>query len=179
MREAAAAASLIGFLCTAFVAVGLSFASIGPALPEFAAVAAIDVSSIGVVYSMLFAGYLLSQVTAEGWRPRPPRVLAALRASYRSRLTVSLMTFFLMPVLAFGLWSFARLTDDARRAGDLLVQSNAPGGEQLLIQGLTHKGVADAEAHTAPGTAVLQHRHPHCVFQCCEHHTLGQVGHGQ
>ncbi|HXV92236.1 MAG TPA: ATP-binding protein, partial [Pseudonocardia sp.] len=59
---------------------------------------------------------------AEGWRPRPPRVLAALRASYRSRLTVSLMAFFLMPVLGFGVWSFARLTDDARRAGDLLVQ---------------------------------------------------------
>ena len=72
--------------------------------------------------ALLALAWLLSQVVAEGWRPRPPRLLAALRASYRSRLTVSLMAFFGMPVLAFGLWSFARLTDDARRAGDLLVQ---------------------------------------------------------
>ena len=49
---------------TAFVAVGLSIASIGPALPEFAAVAGIDVSSVGVLYSALFAGFLLSQITA-------------------------------------------------------------------------------------------------------------------
>ena len=74
--------------------------------------------------ALLALAWLLSQVVAEGWRPRPPRVLAALRASYRSRLTVSLMAFFLMPVVAFGLWSFARLTDDARRAGDLLVQQS-------------------------------------------------------
>jgi fucose permease len=64
VREAVAARVLIAFLCTAFVAVGLSFASIGPALPEFAAVAAMDVSSIGVLYSALFGGYLLSQITA-------------------------------------------------------------------------------------------------------------------
>jgi fucose permease len=64
VREAAAARPIIAFLCTAFVAVGLSFASIGPALPEFAAVAAMEVSSIGVLYSALFAGYLLSQITA-------------------------------------------------------------------------------------------------------------------
>ena len=64
MREAVTARPIIAFLCTSFVAVGLSFASIGPALPEFAAVAAIDVSSIGVVYSALFGGYLLSQITA-------------------------------------------------------------------------------------------------------------------
>ena len=60
----AAARPIIAFLCTAFVALGLSIASIGPALPEFAAVAAIDVSSIGVLYSALFAGFLLSQITA-------------------------------------------------------------------------------------------------------------------
>ena len=64
MRDTAAARPLMAFLCTAFVAVGLSFASIGPALPEFASVAAIDVSSMGVLYSALFGGYLLSQITA-------------------------------------------------------------------------------------------------------------------
>ncbi|AMY10254.1 putative transporter [Luteitalea pratensis] len=64
MREAGAARPIIAFLCAAFVAVGLSIASLGPALPEFAAVAAIDVSSIGVLYSALFAGFLLSQITS-------------------------------------------------------------------------------------------------------------------
>ena len=39
MREAGAARPIIAFLSTAFVALGLSIASIGPALPEFAAVA--------------------------------------------------------------------------------------------------------------------------------------------
>lgn len=55
---------LIGLLCAVFVALGLCIAAIGPALPEFAAVAQIDVSSVGVVYSSLFAGFLASQVTA-------------------------------------------------------------------------------------------------------------------
>lgn len=64
MRDAAAPRALIAFLCTVFVALGLSIASIGPALPEFARVARIDVSSVGVLYSALFTGYLASQVTA-------------------------------------------------------------------------------------------------------------------
>jgi FHS family glucose/mannose:H+ symporter-like MFS transporter len=55
---------LIAFLCTAFVALGLCIAAIGPAFPEFAAVADIEVSSVGVVFSSLFAGFLASQITA-------------------------------------------------------------------------------------------------------------------
>ncbi len=50
------------------------------------------------------------------------RLPAALRrASYRRRLTVALTGFLGVPLLAFALWSFARLGDEARRAGDLLV----------------------------------------------------------
>ncbi len=64
MSDAAAPRVLIAFLCTVFVALGLSIASIGPALPEFAHVARIDVSSVGILYSALFAGFLASQVTA-------------------------------------------------------------------------------------------------------------------
>ena len=44
MSDAAAPRALIAFLCTVFVALGLSIASIGPALPEFATVARIEVS---------------------------------------------------------------------------------------------------------------------------------------
>lgn len=64
VADAAAPHGLIALLCTAFVAVGLSIASLGPALPEFARVAGIDVSSVGMLYSALFAGFLASQVTA-------------------------------------------------------------------------------------------------------------------
>ncbi len=64
MNEAATPRALIAFLSMAFVGLGLSIASIGPALPEFAAVAGLAVSSGGVLYSALFAGFLLSQITA-------------------------------------------------------------------------------------------------------------------
>lgn len=55
---------LIALLSTVFVALGLSIAALGPALPEFARVADIPVSSVGVLYSALFAGFLLSQITS-------------------------------------------------------------------------------------------------------------------
>ncbi len=64
MRDGRAPAALIGMLGSAFVAVGVTVASLGPALPEFASVAGIDVSSIGVLYSALFGGFLVSQITA-------------------------------------------------------------------------------------------------------------------
>lgn len=56
--------ALIALLSTVFVALGLSIAALGPALPEFARVADIPVSSVGVLYSALFAGFLLSQITS-------------------------------------------------------------------------------------------------------------------
>jgi FHS family glucose/mannose:H+ symporter-like MFS transporter len=64
MSDAGVPRALIAFLCAVFVALGSCIAAIGPAFPEFAAVAGIDVSSVGVVYSSLFAGFLASQITA-------------------------------------------------------------------------------------------------------------------
>src|SRR5207248_3757755 len=40
---------------------------------------------------------------------------------YRVRLAAALSAFVVLPVLLFALWSFARLGDEARRAGDLLI----------------------------------------------------------
>src|SRR2546422_11286802 len=51
-----------------------------------------------------------------------PPLLSALRTSYRARLTAALIAFFVLPVLAFAAWSFARLGDEARRARDLLIR---------------------------------------------------------
>jgi len=64
VTEARAPWALMALLCAVFVALGLCIAGIGPALPEFARVAGIDVSGMGVVYSALFAGFLATQVTA-------------------------------------------------------------------------------------------------------------------
>jgi len=75
-----------------------------------------------VVDTALLAGcWLLSLGLVEGWRPRLPLVFSVLRTSYRARLTAALSSFFVLPVLAFAVWGFARLPDEARRAGDLLI----------------------------------------------------------
>src|SRR3989475_4167429 len=65
---------------------------------------------------------MMSLLLAGGWRPRPPPVVAALRTSYRVRLAAALSAFVVLPVLLFAVWSFARLGDEARRAGDLLIR---------------------------------------------------------
>jgi signal transduction histidine kinase len=71
----------------------------------------------------LLAGiWVFGHVVAEGWRPRLPGLLSTLRTSYRARLTAALVTFFVLPVLGFAAWSFARLADEARRSGDLLIR---------------------------------------------------------
>ena len=70
----------------------------------------------------LLAGcWLVSLALTGGWRLRFPPVLTALRTSYRVRLAAALGAFVVLPVLAFAVWSFARLGDEARRGGDLLI----------------------------------------------------------
>ena len=71
----------------------------------------------------LLAGiWLFGLVIAEGWRPRIATVITTLRTSYRAQLTAVLSVFLVLPVLAFAAWSFARLADESRRAGDLLIR---------------------------------------------------------
>jgi fucose permease len=55
---------LIACLCALFASLGLTIAALGPALPEFAMVAGLRVSEVGLLYSALFAGFLASQITA-------------------------------------------------------------------------------------------------------------------
>ena len=69
----------------------------------------------------LAACWIVSLLLVGGWRPRLPTVVAALRTSYRVRLAAALSAFVVLPVLLFAVWSFARLGDEARRAGDLLI----------------------------------------------------------
>ena len=76
---------------------------------------------VGMDAALLAACWLLSLVVTEGWRPRLPPVLTALRTSYRVRLAAALSGFVVFPLLLFAVWSFARLADEVRRAGDLLI----------------------------------------------------------
>jgi signal transduction histidine kinase len=73
--------------------------------------------------------WALGRFAALDWRPRLPLVVQLLRASFRARLAAVLATFFVLPVLAFAVWSFARLRDEARRDGDLLIRQTLRDAE--------------------------------------------------
>src|SRR6266566_1826532 len=102
-----------------------------------------------VVDVALLAGcWLLSLALTGGWRPQLPPVLAALRTSYRARLAVALAAFFVVPLLVLALWSFARLRDDARQDGDLLIG-------QTLRDAAASAGALGAGNGAAAGRAMV------------------------
>jgi two-component system, NtrC family, nitrogen regulation sensor histidine kinase NtrY len=71
----------------------------------------------------LLAGvWLVGVVLARGVSWRLPPVVSAFRTSYRVRLAGVLAGFLVVPVLAFAIWSFARLRDEARGTRDLLIR---------------------------------------------------------
>ncbi len=69
---------------------------------------------------LLFVAWGTGLVIAGGARLRWPVPRGAL-TSYRGRLTLVLAAFFVAPVIAFSVWSFARLGDTTRASGDLLI----------------------------------------------------------
>jgi len=77
---------------------------------------------VGLDVGFLAGVWLFGIVIAEGWRARLPALITTLRTSYRAQLTSVLIAFFVLPVLGFAAWSFARLADEARRSGDLLIR---------------------------------------------------------
>ncbi|HXO86104.1 MAG TPA: histidine kinase dimerization/phospho-acceptor domain-containing protein, partial [Gemmatimonadales bacterium] len=88
---------------------------------------------------LVLAGvWLFGLMIAEGWRPRIATVVATLRTSYRAQLTAVLSVFLVLPVLGFSAWSFARLADESRRAGDLLIRQTlrdaAGGAERVALE---------------------------------------------
>ena len=93
--------------------------------------------------------WFLGLVLAEGWRPRIPPVFAALRTSYRVRLAAALSAFVVLPVLLFAVWSFARLADEARRAGDLLIR-------QTLRDAAATAGELGAERPAAVARSIVE-----------------------
>ncbi|HWZ27277.1 MAG TPA: hypothetical protein VNX15_01860, partial [Gemmatimonadales bacterium] len=80
----------------------------------------------GCLAVLVDLAFLVALMAAGGlFGPRRPRegpsALTRLRESYRLRLAAVLVAFFVAPVLAFGIWSFADLTQSAAFAGDLLI----------------------------------------------------------
>jgi len=98
---------------------------------------------------LLGAVWLASLLLVDGGRPRLPPVLAALRTSYRVRLTATLAGFFVVPVMAFALWSFAQLRDDARQDGDLLIR-------QTLRDAATTAGASVSDRATNVDRAISE-----------------------
>ena len=83
--------------------------------------------------------------------PRAPRTgpspLTRLRQSYRLRLAAVLVAFFVTPVLAFGLWSFADLAQDAAFAGDLLISQTLRDATRSAEQAPFDRPGAGAAVH--------------------------------
>ena len=86
----------------------------------------------------LLAGFwVFGLVIADAWRPRIPLVVETLRTSYRAQLITVLSAFFVLPVVVFAAWSFARLADEVRRSGDLLIRQtlrDAAAGAEAVAQ---------------------------------------------
>ena len=92
---------------------------------------------VGLDVAVLAGIWLFGLIVAEGWRARLPALVTTLRTSYRAQLTSVLVAFFVLPVLAFAAWSFARLADEARRSGDLLIRQtlrDAAGGAESVAE---------------------------------------------
>src|SRR5256714_376305 len=86
---------------------------------------------------LLGAVWLFGGIVADGWQGGIPKLVTTLRTSYRAQLTTVLVAFFMLPVLGFAAWSFARLTDEARCSGDLLIRQtlrDAATGAEAVAQ---------------------------------------------
>ena len=88
---------------------------------------------VGLDVALLAGVWVFGLIVAEGWHARLPALLTTWRTSYRAQLTSVLIAFFVLPVLGFAASSFARLADEARRSGDLLIRQtlrDAAGGAE-------------------------------------------------
>ena len=97
-----------------------------------------------VLLDLLLAGLLwFAGAAAERpfWRWLRVRGAAWMR-TYRARLTVALFAFFVVPAIAFALWSYQRLRGDDRQTRELLVNETL----QSVGDGITAVNLADAGA---------------------------------
>ena len=86
----------------------------GP-LPLFVRGVLVVLLDVAVLATLWFVAELVA-----GARPPRPR-WQNLARSFRIRLAATLGAFFILPVVGFAAWSFARLADEAERSRDLLI----------------------------------------------------------
>jgi signal transduction histidine kinase len=86
-----------------------------PVLVRGALVLIVDVLALALLWVVAEA--------AAGRRTRVPS-WGGVPRSFRIRLAVTLAAFFIVPVVVFALWGFARLRDEAERSRDLLIQQS-------------------------------------------------------
>ena len=80
-----------------------------------ALIALLDLAIVG----LLWMSGVIADGAAERWlRVRRSRWLR----SYRTRLTLALFTFFMVPAISFAVWSYRQLDSDARQSRELLVR---------------------------------------------------------
>ncbi|MDB4906399.1 MAG: hypothetical protein JWO05_1183 [Gemmatimonadetes bacterium] len=93
-----------------------------------ALIALLDLAIVG----LLWMSGVIADGAAERWlRVRRSRWLR----SYRTRLTLALFTFFMVPAVSFAVWSYRQLDSDARQSRELLVRETlravAPGDSSV------------------------------------------------
>jgi signal transduction histidine kinase len=95
--------------------VQIPLSGIGPALVRGVLLVCWNALLIGLLW---FAGEALTgKITV------PPALRETMQLrSYRSRLTIALAGFFVLPTLGYAAWSFAHIQADAAQQGDLLIQ---------------------------------------------------------
>jgi signal transduction histidine kinase len=98
--------------------------------------------------ALLGSAWLLLLFVSAGEWSRPPSLAAAFRSSYRVRLSAALAAFFVLPMLAFAAWSYARLREDARQDGDLLIR-------QTLRDAAATAGQMNLERPTVLDSAIM------------------------
>ena len=118
---------------------------------------------VGLDIALLAGLWLFGLIVGEGWRAQLPSIVTTLRTSYRAQLTSVLVAFLVLPVLAFAAWSFARLADEARRSGDLLIRQtlrDAAGGAEQVAEGrTTETGTALADLGRQLDAELWLYRH--------------------
>jgi signal transduction histidine kinase len=93
-------------------------------------------------FGVLAALWLIVDVVGGRFVPNVSRWFPRVHRSLRARLTVSLAAFFVLPTVAFALWSYSRQGDEFRRSRELLIGRTLQDAAAALEEGSLDKALA-------------------------------------